>query len=96
MADLKKVIKAIEICYTLGHHCTECPLFLEDDCNDKLMRDVLSLLKEQEAKQVVDINEFVEGMRVGQCPSCNKSIVSVKIDDEVKFCKYCGQAVKWE
>jgi hypothetical protein len=48
MADLEKVIKAIEVCYTLGHNCTECPLFSEDDCNDKLMKDVLSLLKAQE------------------------------------------------
>lgn len=48
MIDRKKVIKAIEICYTLGHNCTECPLFPEDDCNDKLMHDTLALLKEQE------------------------------------------------
>ena len=48
MTDREKVIKAIEICYTLGHDCTECPLFPVDDCNDKLMHDVLVLLKEQE------------------------------------------------
>lgn len=49
-SDRGKTIKAIEICYTLGHNCTECPLFSEDDCNDKLMRDALSLLKEQEPR----------------------------------------------
>lgn len=48
MSDREKVIKAIEICYTLGHNCTECPLFPVDDCNDKLMHDALSLLKAQE------------------------------------------------
>ena len=50
MMDREKVIKAIETCYTLGHNCTECPLFPEDDCNDKLMLDALALLKEQEER----------------------------------------------
>ena len=52
MIDRKSVIKAIEICYTLEHNCTECPLFPEDDCNDKLMLDALALLKEQEAREL--------------------------------------------
>lgn len=51
MADLERVIKAIEICYTLGHNCTECPLFSEDDCNDKLMHDALALLKAQDVPE---------------------------------------------
>lgn len=56
--DRGKTIKAIEICYTLGHNCTECPLFSEDDCNDKLMRDALSLLKEQEPR-VMTLEEVI-------------------------------------
>ena len=48
--DKEKVIKAIEICYTLEHSCTECPLFSEDNCNDKLMHDALALLNEQEER----------------------------------------------
>ena len=52
MPDREKVIKEIEICYTVGHNCTECPLFNEDDCNDGLMRDVLTLLREQEPEIV--------------------------------------------
>ena len=50
MTDRDKVIKAIEICYTSGHNCAECPLFSEDNCNDKLMHNVLATLKEQEAE----------------------------------------------
>lgn len=50
MINREKVIKAFEICYTSENNCTVCPLFQEDDCNDKLMRDVLSLLKEQEPR----------------------------------------------
>lgn len=56
---------------------------------------VVSMLKEQEAKQVVGIADSVEGMEVGYCPSCGKAIANKKID-ETKFCKFCGQAVKWE
>lgn len=52
------------------------------------------LLKEQEPKQVVGIADSVEGMEVGYCPSCDRAIVNKKID-ETKFCKFCGQAVKW-
>lgn len=48
MTDREKVIKAIEICYSGKHNCTECDLFYVEDCKDKLMRDVLELLKEQE------------------------------------------------
>lgn len=47
MPDREKVIKAIEICYSEKHNCTECELFHVEDCNGQLMRDVLELLKEQ-------------------------------------------------
>lgn len=53
MPDREKVIKAIEICYTVGHNCTECPLFYEDECNDRLMRDALALLKEHKLRLVL-------------------------------------------
>lgn len=68
MPDREKVIKAIEICYTLGHNCTECPLFSEDDCNDKLMRDALSLLKEQEPRLLKEA-DFVEADGWGNIPA---------------------------
>ncbi len=95
MTEREKVIKAIEICYSEKHNCTECELFYVEDCNDKLMRDVLELLKEQEPKQVIGIADSIEGMEVGYCPSCDRAIVNKKID-ETKFCKFCGQAVKWD
>lgn len=57
--------------------------------------DALVLLKGQEAKQVIGIADSIEGMEVGYCPSCDRAIVNKKID-ETKFCKFCGQAVKWE
>ena len=53
----------------------------------------VSMLKGQEAKQVVGIADSVEGMEVGYCPSCGRAIANKKID-ETKYCKFCGQAVK--
>lgn len=44
---LQEIIKTIETCYTASHSCTECTLFTVDECNEKLMRAVLALLKEQ-------------------------------------------------
>ena len=63
MTDREKVIKAIEICYTLGHNCTECPLLPEDDCNDKLMHDALFLLKAQEPR-VLTADELKEYLMI--------------------------------
>lgn len=50
MNDREKIVNAIEICYSKGHNCTECPFFHKDECNDELMRDVLELLKEQKPR----------------------------------------------
>ena len=56
----QEIIKAIETCYKVGHNCTECPLFFEDECNDKLGREVITLLKEQEKR----INELEENLKI--------------------------------
>lgn len=89
MTDRGKVIKAIEICYTLGHNCTECPLFTEDDCNDKLMHDALTLLKEQEAIPVIQCK--VMNLLFWCCGSCGTAITHGD-----KFCRMCGRPVKWD
>lgn len=68
---------------------------IEQDLEDAGFEVDVSLLKEQEAKQVINIDDSFEGMEVGNCPSCNRAIVNLKIG-ETKFCKFCGQAVKWE
>lgn len=65
--DRGNTIKAIEICYTLGHNCTECPLFSEDDCNDKLMRDALSLLKEQEPRVMTITEAYTADFAYVEC-----------------------------
>jgi Zn-finger protein len=57
----QEIIKALETCYEVGHNCTECPLFSESECNDKLGREVITLLKEQEKR----INELEENLKIG-------------------------------
>jgi len=54
----------------------------------------MALLKAQEPKLVPDIAEAMLGYRpkvkVGHCPSCG-----VLMSETDKFCRKCGQAVKW-
>lgn len=59
------------------------------------LTNILSLLKAQEPKFVPDIAEAIIGckpkVKVGHCPSCD-----VLIHETDKFCRKCGQAVKWD
>lgn len=97
MPDRKKVIQGLHCCaHTDGINCAYCPYGIENaDCTAQMSMDVLALLKEQEPKQAIGIADSIEGMEVGYCPSCGRTIVNKKID-ETKFCKFCGQAVKCE
>ena len=53
-----------------------------------------AVLKEQEAKTILGIADSIEGVEVGKCPRCERMILN-KQSDPTKFCKFCGQAVKW-
>ncbi len=87
MPDVEKIIKAIEICYTEGHNCTECPFFNEDKCNDMLKRNVLELLGN---KPVLARRKMLLSMWCWCCGACG-----VAITEGDKFCRMCGTAVKW-
>ena len=89
MPDREKVIKEFELFIKEFHpactsECVELDMF----------REVLALLKEQEPKTVLGIADPFEGIEVGKCPRCEKTILN-KQSDPTWFCKYCGQAVKW-
>ena len=58
-------------------------------------KEILALLKKQEPKRVIGIADSIDGIEVGYCPSCDRAIVNKKID-ETKFCRYCGQELKWK
>lgn len=62
----------------------------------KMIEDALGTiedaLKEQEPKTILGIADSIEGMEVGKCPRCERTIAS-KQSDPTWFCKFCGQAV---
>ena len=108
--DREKVIKGLECCTAPGRNCDmRCPYYDEDECEARLERDALILLKEQETKQVIKQTYHVMMNRNYEnpievtrydwlCPTC-KSLLCRDIDvidDNYHFCKVCGQAVKWE
>jgi len=75
-------------------NCEKCDLVQNDGDLHEMYTDAITLLKKQEVKRVICIADSIEGMEVGYCPSCGRHIANKKID-ETKFCKFCGQAVKW-
>ena len=103
MIDRKELIEGLEYCIEAkGKNCPmACPFFKK--CFSvfnsiepfyPIMRAALDLLKEQEPKQVLSVADSVGEMEIGYCPSCRRGITN-KIGDPTKFCRYCGQAVKW-
>ena len=107
---LEKVIKGLKYCIDYGKRikdicndvpCEGCPYCKYrdirvgyGDCIDRLHSDAIDILKAQEPKFVPDIAEAIIGckpkVKVGHCPSCD-----ALIHETDKFCRKCGQAVKW-
>lgn len=107
MDKLEKVIKGIKCCLSGGNadSCGPCPY--KDECANAvgkspspLRRDAISLLKAQEpVKPYIDY----DGQDVWRCGSCGATLFHLshtQADENeqncVKFCRYCGKAVKWE
>lgn len=57
-----------------------------DECPAKDSQD--------EPVMMVDIADSVDGIEVGICPACGKSLVN-DLKKPTKYCKYCGKSVKW-
>ena len=100
MADPKKTIQGLE-CH-INEAPYDCPYGGNPDypcanpeCEDQLLNDALSLLKVQEPKKLRCIRRLTKVMK-GICPVCEMEIESVIHGRITKFCKFCGQAVKWE
>jgi rRNA maturation endonuclease Nob1 len=61
------------------------------------MRDAAQLLKAQEPillenqHKPYGINTNANSPWISRCPKCGKKIEG----KQTRFCKYCGQAVKW-
>ena len=106
MPDREKVIKALECCLKESDHlysnpCNSSP-YEGKECIDRMKTDALALLKEQEAKPMI------ENERGWNCPSCGMNLIGKSAsgypcalidlpeDEPIHFCPMCGQAVKWE
>ena len=53
----------------------------------------VTMLKEQEAKNVVNMTLSKNYSLIASCPKCNVLLTRV---EHKNYCGYCGQAVKWE
>ena len=109
MSSPKKVIKGLECCFKYETHlsiagsliCEECPYNKDDysgTCTSLLLKDALELLKEHEPILLENQHKpyghiiNVNSPWISKCPRCGKKIEG----KQTRFCKYCGQAVKWD
>lgn len=105
MADLKKVFRGLECCQDCdGYTCRNCCPYHDRNepedqptCTCRLAHDALSLLKEQEPillenqHKPYGISTNANSPWISRCPRCGKKVEG----KQTRFCKYCGQAVKW-
>ena len=96
MPDREKVLKGLEACRKTD--CINCPYFALEKkvcLINYLLTDAIEMLKEQEAVEpyITGSGESFETAETWwyECGNCNKPI-----DPNDKFCRHCGQAVKWE
>lgn len=104
MADVKYVIKAVQLCIkkeqcVLQHPKEHCPYEKFqgnyedwcDECTSRLAEDVLKLLKKDKPRIVMRILT-VEGKTTGFCPRCDSMLNKTYTP---KWCGNCGQALNW-
>lgn len=97
MIDREKVIRAVETCFDswIDKHRN---IGLDLHEVERLKNDALELLKEQEPMLLENqhkpygISTNANSPWISRCPRCGKKVEG----KQTRFCKYCGQAVKWE
>lgn len=105
--EREKVIKGLECCTnpTMEPCLHSCPYQeLYDpkngfkNCMSALLPDAIALLKKQEPillenqHKPYGISTNANSPWISRCPRCGKKVEG----KQTRFCKYCGQAVKWE
>lgn len=104
MAELDKVIKGFEQCWEKEpntRNCDDCPYKKYrgekrgKSCADRMHLDALELLKTQEIKPYIDIDE-------AKCPDCKVRLTrqeligdDVLFEDFFDYCPRCGKKVRW-
>ena len=93
--DRKKVIECLQKAKTVIE--TWVPMFEQYNTHAGI-DDAIALLKEQEPillenqHKPYGISTNANSPWISRCPKCGKKIEG----KQTRFCKYCGQAVKWE
>lgn len=105
MADRDKVMKGLESCIKSKYeNCPkDCPFFADCYTYDSkcypiypVIEAAFSLVSLLEPKSVLNVENYaVSGFAVGKCPTCKEKLLNAK-DNPARFCKFCGQAVKWD
>ena len=93
MTDIEKVIKGLEeisdYFFSVYHHSKDREEInkAKDRCD--AVEDALALLKEQEPVRP----KYIDGKRNHfiMCGNCNTDLMR-----GMKYCSYCGRAVKWD
>lgn len=93
MQDRKTVMSWLE-----GLAQDDWPMFHSDSEVQNIAQAALTLLKRQEPilleNQHKPYGDFLNANApwISRCPKCGKKVEG----KQTRFCKYCGQGVKWE
>lgn len=98
MSDKEKVKKGLQCIIDGTVRCERCGYAIDKhghySCQQECAKDAISLLKEQEAvAPTVSSAEEHDGL-VSWWYQCGKCKMPIDYGD--RFCRYCGQAVKWD
>ena len=104
MADLEKTIRGLECCTQVDNKgypkCDRCPYADEKlgtcDAVRGLMKDALSLLKEQEPIKPIYDGDWIRCGSTGCYRSLGKQAKKQSVMQRVKCCPRCGKAVAWD
>jgi len=92
MTNRDRIINSLN---EISHYNCE-QMFYNDIFIRGIADDAIAILKKQEPVKVKDCADIVDRIQVGYCPKCDRKIVwNPEKEGTVAFCKYCGQAVKW-
>lgn len=92
MTDRETLMKAFECCLKDEADCWDCPYSKDSfsDCQRKMRDGAIALLKENEPKKP----EWRYGR--AYCPECGGLFPRKRETQYIRFCSYCGQAVKFD
>ena len=102
MIARENVIKGLQCIIEGTVRCESCGYAIDKhghhSCQQNCASDAIVLLKEQEPillenqHKPYGISTNANSPWISRCPRCGKKVEG----KQTRFCKYCGQAVRWE